>query len=66
MALPAPSGEPGSSGPDEVEASVLARLGAVIDARLDAVLDAHVVRLIDERLQEETERRGWRRYGEVF
>lgn len=68
MTVPGPRGEPSPSpaSTDQVEAGVLARIGDVIDARLDARLDAHVMRLIDERLQEETERRGWRRYGEVF
>jgi hypothetical protein len=46
----------------QVEQRVLARL----DGWLAAELDDHVLRLVEERLQEETERRAWRRGAEVF
>ncbi len=64
MPQSAPTGDPGSwtTLADQVEARVVARL----DGWLAAELDEHVLRLIDDRLQEETERRGWRQYGGVF
>lgn len=46
----------------QVEQRVLARL----DGWLATELDDHVLRLVEERLQEETERRAWRRGAEVF
>lgn len=46
----------------DVESRVVARL----DAWLREELDEHVLRLVEERLQEETERRSWRRGTEVF
>lgn len=46
----------------DVEARVLARL----EAWKREELDDHVLRLVEDRLQEETERRSWRRGTEVF
>jgi hypothetical protein len=46
----------------QVEQRVLARL----DSWMATELDDHVLRLVEERLQEETERRAWRRGAEVF
>lgn len=46
----------------QVELRVLARL----EEWKREELDEHVLRLVEDRLQEETERRSWRRGTEVF
>jgi hypothetical protein len=75
--LPASASGRSALGPDaspelvqDVAALVAGHVESRVVARLEAwkreELDEHVLRLVEDRLQEETERRSWRRGPEVF
>lgn len=72
MSLPAPdgfvpapvAGDP-SSLVDEVERRLVERIAELERWNRDE-LDEHVLRLVERRLEEETERRAWRVGSEVF
>ncbi|MCR6705651.1 MAG: hypothetical protein NVV66_13475 [Cellulomonas sp.] len=50
----------------EIARTVEERLVARLDTWRREELDDHVLRLVERRLEEETERRSWRRGSEVF
>ncbi len=59
---PAPTAETVAAIARTVEERVVARL----ETWRREELDDHVLRLVERRLEEETERRSWRRGSEVF
>ena len=68
MSLPAPDGFVPAADPslvDDVERRLVERIAALERWTRDE-LDEHVLRLVERRLEEETERRAWRVGTEVF
>ena len=61
----APAAADASSLVDEVERRLVERIDALERWTRDE-LDEHVLRLVERRLEEETERRAWRVGTEVF
>ncbi len=61
---------PTTSGSEETIAEIARTVEERLVARLETwrreELDDHVLRLVERRLEEETERRSWRRSSEVF
>ncbi|GEK19074.1 hypothetical protein CPE01_28070 [Cellulomonas persica] len=70
----APTAGPLTGAETTLSAETLGAIARTVEervvARLDAwrrdELDEHVLRLVERRLEEETERRSWRRGSEVF